>query len=90
MMDVALLTCLLAGHTADLTTTEIALRRPHAVEGNILLKNRGVRISVNVGATVAEYQWLHRKSRKTKFIACGALLAARTAVSVRNLRGGEQ
>lgn len=88
-LDAALLTCLVLGHGLDMGSTEVALRRPNVVEGNVFMKNRGVRISFNVVEIGAEYRILHKKSKKVKLITCGALLGVRTALSVRNLEVGK-
>ncbi len=85
-MSKILLIGMLAGSAFDVGTTDYALSHPGVYEANPLMRNRGVRITVNVVVPFMLYKMIKGKSTKVQLGVAGSYIAAKTFVGIHNLR----
>lgn len=85
MLSELLLIGMLAGSAFDLGTTEYGLRHPGIYEGNPLMRNRGVRVTVNIAAPILLYKAIKGKGKKTQWIVASSYIGSKAAVGLHNL-----
>jgi len=90
MIDKLLLAGLLAGNSADVISTEIALQNPYAREGNVLVSYRPVRLLMNAGWVYGTYELMKHKSKRTKIIVVIASGTVHGYLTYHNLKVGRK
>ena len=96
MLSEILLIGMLVGSAVDLGTTEYGLKYPGIHEANPLMRNRGVRITVNIAAPLCLYRLIKDKNKKTQLIVAGSYIGIKAFAGVHNykviqkVKGGKQ
>ena len=85
MLSKLLFIGMLAGSAFDISTTEIALQYPGLVESNPLMRNRTVRIAVNIAVPIGIYKLTKDKPRKIQIAIAGSYIGLKTVVGFHNL-----
>ena len=81
-----LLIGMLAASAFDIGTTEHGLKHRGMYEANPLMKNRGVRVTVNIAAPIALYFAIRNKPKKVQILATVPYIGLKTFVGVHNLK----